>query len=143
MIIFDLSFACHFNEFIIFLSLPFAFKPILSSTMILTGYFTALVSIPIMFANAVSIPRANVGECYTIVSGYLSASIGTLSFPLDCIKIDLVFKDNSGELKAFDLNSKEELAYNNGSAVQAAFQVSARPYNENEQEFKPLSLGMP
>lgn len=111
--------------------LSFAFKPILSSTMIFIGYFTSLVSIPIMFANAISIPRASIGACHTIASGYLSASIGKLSSaPLDSMKIDFVFKDDSGDLKALDLNSDDELTYNNGSAVQAAFQVSLGPCNE-------------
>jgi hypothetical protein len=99
--------------------------------MILVGYFTALVGIPIIFVNAVSVPRANIGDCYTIASGNLSASVGKLLLaPLDCIKPDFAFKDDSGDLKALDLNSDEELTYNNGSAVQAAFQVSPRPCNE-------------
>ncbi|KIM78155.1 hypothetical protein PILCRDRAFT_824621 [Piloderma croceum F 1598] len=86
--------------------LPFTSKLILSSTMILVGYFTALISIPIIFANAASVPRASTGKCYTITSGYLSASI-----------------DNSADLEALDLNSDEELTLNNGTAVQAAFQA--------------------
>jgi hypothetical protein len=93
--------------------------------MILVGYFIALVSIPIIFTNAISVP------CYTIAYGYLSASVGKLSLaPIDCIKTDFAFKNDSGDLKTLDLNSDAELTYNNGSAVQAAFQVSPRPCNE-------------
>jgi hypothetical protein len=48
--------------------------------MMFFAYTTALVSILVMFANAVSVPRASTGKCHTIDSGYLEAFFGrTLS----------------------------------------------------------------
>ena len=57
------------------------------------------------------------------------------------IKFD--FQANNGSNQALDLNSKKELTFGNGQAVQAVFQVSLKLFS-SECELVPdsISLGM-
>jgi hypothetical protein len=102
-----------------------------SSAMMLFAHAIALASISIMFANAVSVPRASSGKCHTIATGYLSTLISGkwLLVLLAFMRIDFLFPDNSGD-KQLSLNSAEELTYNSGTVFRAAFQVSPRSRNE-------------
>ena len=50
--------------------------------------------------------------------------------PLACTRIHFSFPANGDDLQALDLNSDEELTYNNGTAVKVAFQVGHRLCNK-------------
>jgi hypothetical protein len=120
-------------------------QPLLVLTMMFFAYTTALVTILAALTDAAVVPRAST-KCHTINSGYLSAYIGrtwSLS-PLGCININFICPVNNGGDKAFDLNSKEQLTFGSGKAVEVAFQVSRVPCNKDyESGSKSLSSGMP
>lgn len=80
----------------------------LSSTMMFFANAIAFVTTFNVLAYATTIPQGN-SECSAIYAGtgYLSAFIGI----------------NNGSNQAFDLNTKEELTFGSGEAVQVIFQA--------------------
>jgi len=100
--------------------------------MMFFAYTTMLVSISVMFADAVSVPRATTGKCHTEDTGYLSADNGKwLIVLLDCMMVDFTSLGKSAsDSTALTLNSDHELTYKNGTVFKVAFQVSPRSCNE-------------
>jgi len=75
------------------------------------AYTAALISVFVALADAAALPAST--KCHTIDSGFLSAFIGL----------------GNGRDEVLDLNSRKELTFGSGNALQAAFQACPKLNN--------------